>query len=281
MSAERVRALLADPSVDRRLEGLALAEETGAGIAAVFGALEDDAPYAFDHGDQRMISEVRMRALVVLVALCRLNGRPFDFGPVSVRRAMSADEARERAAEAMEEAEEPGRARIAAEDFLEARVQPAARDREALLAYRILQVLGAVDYQVEEVDPETGLTPTQAEIRASQMAGERPRPHLRVADAAGNTLGFVYREVGAKRFTLDFAEDTAAEAARRFTTSIFGIERGGVPRVVFDEEGVPRTDDDGAFVLDGVVPLTCVDPKAVLRSVAAFLDRRFVTEVRR
>ena len=80
MSAERVRALLADPSVDRRLEGLALAEETGAGIAAVFDALDDDAPYAFEHGDQRMISEVRMRALVVMVTLCRLNGRPFDFG---------------------------------------------------------------------------------------------------------------------------------------------------------------------------------------------------------
>lgn len=281
MSAEQVRALLAEPSVERRLEGLALAEESGAGMAAVFGALEDDAPFAFDHGDQRMISEVRMRALVVMEALCQLNGRPPDFGPVHVRRAMAADEARARVAEAMEQADEPGRARIEAEDFLEARVQPSPRDREALLAYRILQVLGAIDYSVEEVDPETGLTPTQAEIRASQTAGERPRPHLRVADHAGNTLGFVYREVGAKRFTLDFAEDTAAEAARRFVTSVFGIERGGVPRVVFDADGAPRTDDDGAFVLDGVVPLTCVDPKAVLRSVAAFVERRYATELRK
>ncbi len=292
MNLERIRELVAQPSVDLRLEGLALAEATGAGLATVFGLLDDEAPYVFLHGDRRMIGEVRMRALVVMETLCRLAGRPPDFGPVRVRRAMPADEAEGRATEALARLNREAAQSLArrATLYLAQQVRPQPKDEPSLIAYRILQVLGLVSYAVEDVDPVTYLTPTQEAVHASQVAAPRPCPHLCVrADAsdraavsdraaAGEILGYVYRARDA-RLALDFAETASAEDARRYTMAVLGIERRGLPRVLRGLDGAPRTDADGSLVLDGVHSLSEEDPVPLLESLQAFLARRYQVDL--
>ena len=129
------------------------------------------------------------------------------------------------------------------------------------------------------MDPTTYLTPLQEEIHATQVEPARPRPHLKVSDPRGQPLGYVYRRPGESRWALDFGEAPGAQDAFRFTRMIFGIERGGVPRVTRAPDGTPHTDADGAFVLDGVIPTATEDAAALLDSLAAFVGRRYVVEV--
>ena len=281
LNTQRVRALLAQPRVAHRLEGLALAEQTGAALDAVRPLLQDDSPYVFLHGDAPMVAEVRSRALVVLEVLTRLAGQPPDFGVVQVRRAMPAEQALQGAADACRglAPREAAALRARVDRFLDERVQPDPPDRPALCAYRTLQLLGRVRYHEEVVDPRTYLTPLQQEIHASQIASPRPRPHLVVRDRSGLPLGTIYRAPGASRWSLDFGELAAAEDARRFAQTIFGIEPGGVPRVRHDRDGAPLTAPDGSLLLDGTIPSGTEDPTALLRSLGAFLARRYSVEL--
>lgn len=256
----------------------AAAAEAFPALDALRGLLADDAPFAFRHGGALHVSEVRMRALEALGQLYRAARLPADeLGRVLVRKAMAGEEAVRRAQEALEGLDDGRRAEVAgrASAYLDQRVRPGDDDeREALFAYRVLQELGQVAYREEALDPTTYLTPTQREVAFSQLARERPRPHLCVL-AGGELLGYVWREP-AGRWVLDFAGVPAAADAVRLTRSVLGgLDPGGVPRVVRDAAGRPRRDEDGALVLDGVVPLDAPDPAEVLRSVAAFLEDPF------
>lgn len=257
----------------------AAAGEAFGALDALRGMLADDAPFTFEQGGARFVSEVRMRALEALQHLYRVGGRPAsELGRVTVRKAMPAEEAVRLAQEALEPLDDARREEVAARAaaFLDAQVLPQDDEREALLAYRILQELGRVPYREEEVDERTYITPTQREVAAAQLARERPRPHLVVLSRAGDLLGYVWREPAQGRWVLDFAQvPAAADAARMAQSVLGGLDPGGVPRVVHDAAGRPRRDEDGSLVLDGVVPLDAPDPREALRSLAAFLTDPF------
>lgn len=255
------------------------ASEAFAALDALRELLADDAPFAFRHGGALHVSEVRMRALEALEHLYRAARRPAsELGPVVVRRAMPAVEAVRRAQEALEPLGDERRQELAsrAGAFLAARVRPASDEEgEALLAYRILQQMGHVAYREEAVDPETYLTQTQREVADTQLARERPRPHLCVFSGTGDLLGYVWREPKG-RWVLDFAEVPVAKDAVYLTRSVLGgLDPGGVPRVARDAAGRPLRDADGALVLEGTIPLDTPDGCEVLRSLAAFLEDPF------
>ncbi len=256
----------------------AAAAEAFDALDALRDLLADDAPFTFQHGGAALVSEVRMRALEALEQLYRAGGRSADeLGRVTVRKAMPAEEAVRLAQEALEPLDDARRQEVAARAsaFLDARVRPDDDERETLLAYRVLQELGRVPYREEAVDPKTWLTPTQREVAFTQLARERPRPHLCVLSGQGDLLGYVWREPSG-RWVLDFAQVPAAADAVRLTHTVLGgLDPGGVPRVVHDDAGRPRRDDDGSFVLDGVVPLDAPDPRELLRSLGAFLTDPF------
>jgi len=276
-----LKDLLRAPAVARRLEGVERAEADGR-ADDLLPLLADDAPFVFERGGVTRVGEVRFWTLDALQGLYRAAKRAPDFGPVTVRRAPSADEVRSQAWAALSGldtvssagASSAGASRteaLAAVDlFLDTRVLPAESERALLRDYRLLQHLGLLDYRLEEVDPATWLTPLQAEVAASQLVSARPLPHLQLSQG-GRTLGYIYREGG--RWALDFSEDhDARRAARRATQVLTGIDRRGVPRVLFSADGAPQRSADGALVLDGVVPLDG-PPVEVLRSLAAFAGR--------
>lgn len=179
-----------------RVQGLEEIRERGLveALPEVERLTDDDAPYAFDHGDRRMVAEVRADALETLQHLCRLAGRPPPDRAFLVRKAMPADEIGATASA------DPGKV--------------PERDAELLGRYRALQLAGKVVYRSERIDPVSGLTPLQKEVIASQLRSPRPRPHLRVGAPwdPSFTLGFVYDEGG--RRVLDFAGGPVGDAAR-------------------------------------------------------------------
>jgi len=263
--------LLHAPAVALRLAGVERAEADGR-ADDLRPLLADDAPFVFERGGVTRVGELRFRTLDALQGLYRAAKRAPDFGPVTVRRAPSADEVHSQAGAALAGLDTVSgvKALAAVDRFLDSRVLPAEPERALLRDYRLLQHLGLLDYRVEEVDPETWLTPLQAEVAASQLVSARPVPHLQLAQS-GRVLGYIYRQDG--RWALDFSEDhDARRAARRATQVLTGIDRRGVPRVVRGADGAPQRSADGALVLDGVVPLDG-PPLEVLRSLEAFVAR--------
>ena len=200
-------ALLEAQAVDWRLEGI---RRLSGDQAAMAKMLNDDAPFLFGHGGEQHISEVRMRALVALQDLYRQRGLDWDLGPVPVRRAMPAAEAQREATLALAQLPEKGRrlCLYEAEAYLDERVQPFDRQRPALMAYRVLQQLSRVHYELQEPQPGSLLTPLQLEVQQSQLQSERPRPHLKFSGATG-VLGYVY--VTGDQWVLDFAEGPESE----------------------------------------------------------------------
>ncbi|HJN74524.1 MAG TPA: hypothetical protein QGF58_11375 [Myxococcota bacterium] len=200
--------LLEADAVDWRLEGIRRLKKDR---DAMVGMLNDDAPFLFKHGDAMHISEVRMRALVALQDHYRKAGRAWDLGPVPVRRAMSAADAEKKAMAVLASLPERGRKLCLheAEQFLDQRVQPFDKQRPPLRAYRVLQQLSRVRYEIQEPLPGSLLTPLQLEVQESQLVSERPRPHLRFSGSSG-VLGYVY--VAGGKWVLDFAEGAESEA---------------------------------------------------------------------
>ncbi|RME24117.1 MAG: hypothetical protein D6798_11990 [Deltaproteobacteria bacterium] len=266
-----VMALLSSPRARDRLEGLKRLEQQGGPVEAALPLLDDDAPYLFAHAGRGYIAEVRADALVTVQTLYRLAGRRPDFGPVTVRKAMPQDDAFSQAASIVQalppEQREALRARVDA--HLAARVRPEPFETPACRAYCTLQLLGRIRYERQEVDPVTLLTPLQAEVAASQVRSDRPRPHLRFG-TADRPLGWFYRQDG--RWVEDLAETPEAPRIRRFLRSFTTSDHGELPRVVGAAEGAPRHNPDGSLVLDGTVPRDVADPAEYLASLAAFLD---------
>lgn len=280
---ERYRLLLDSPQAHQR--AAAAMEAGGAGAMDLLPRLremmrEDRAPFVITRAEA-LVAEVRFAALSAVEALYGNRGLTPDFGPVPVRKAMNAEEARQQSREAMSE-QSPAqaadvRARVSA--FIDARVKPLAQFREAIYAYCTLQELGHVSYRREEVDPQTYMTPTQEEIRRSQLQSPRPLPHVRVASRydPSRTLGFVYRDDDGQ-WSLDFTEGFEAANAESRAIGALTMERKSLPRVKFRDSGEPIRSTDGSFVLDGSIDKKTGDPNELSRSLAAFIGRHFFAE---
>lgn len=265
----RVLQLRSSVSATRALIAHKLADEyVGEAMEPLRELLDDRAPFVFHHAGKLMVAEVRAAALNALQLMYKQINEPPDFGAVEVRKAMTADEIQEALDAA--DASEVGRATKQAEEFLAAHVVPAnEKEGKLLLAYRILQQLGKIEYRLERVDLNTYMTPLQAEVSASQLVSDRPKPHVRFSSHNDRRLlGYYYPEDG--QWILDFAEDAEARDVERYLRSILTLEESGVPRVVQRVDGSPKTNPDGSFVLDGVAPFDG-DPTDVLFSVSAFL----------
>jgi hypothetical protein len=247
--------LLADAAALARVEGIARWEEFGAHAGEIAPLLHDAAPVPQASGGREFLVEVRAHALAALQRHYRAARAPWDLGPVTVRAAMPVEEAVRRAA-----ALRPAPPVLeAAERVLAARVRPFPRDRAACLAYVVLQELGEVAYETQEVDGRTWLTPLQQRIEASRTGGARPTPHLRF-DGPDGALGYVYR--AGTGWVLDFGESPAAGEVAAAVRLVRGAVRGGVPRI-----------PPGGPPADGVVP-DDGDPVEWLRSLAACLAAR-------
>lgn len=264
---------LRSASAEARMEGIGRWAAHGGAAAELSPLLRDDVPVVRVHGGRRLLTEVRMAALVALQDQYRQAGLRWDLGPVTVRPAMPADDAVRDAEARLAALPADRRAALDAEVARELAPDSAlsAADRAAVHAYRVLQRLGAVAYEQQEVDPQTWLTPIQVAVHASQTVSERPRPHVRFSGADG-PVGWLYRRDGV--WVLDFDESPAGRELRELVAQWQSAVRGGVPNVVHDAAGRPVVSADGSFVLDGVVAADTDRPVDYLRSVAAFVGRR-------
>ncbi len=270
--------LLDSNSARTRLEGIRRIAEAGGPVAPLLPLLEDDAPYVFNHAGRPHIAEVRADALVAVQDLYRRAGRTPDFGPVTVRKAMPADDARSMAHSLLSALPEDVRRDLLArvDEDLGKCVQPQPFEVAACRAYCVLQALGRVPYLQQEPDEKTLLTPLQQEINQSQVQSDRPVPHLRF-DGDQGRLGFLYRQDG--RWVHDFSDAPESKRVQRMLGSFMRAERGQLPRVVGAAEGKPQKNPDGSLVLDGTVPRDVDDPVEYLASLAAFCEGLFTCEL--
>lgn len=114
------------------------------------------------------------------------------------------------------------------------------------------------------------------DLRPIEPAG----PHLRVADRDDPTrvLGVVHRGADG-RWAYDFVPGERGQLAReRFVELVGRLGVLEIPLVEFDDDGRPRTDDDGALCLAGTIPDDTDDVETYLRSLAAFADAWFAVE---
>jgi hypothetical protein len=273
-----VTALLTAGSAEARLRGIEAWAELSGDLDALAPLLADDAPVVHRHGGRDVVTEVRAAALVALQDRFRRAGRAWDLGPVTVRKGMPAEDAVRAAGYRLATLDEARRSEVqaAVDRALTERVQPPDPDREATRAYLVLQQLGAVPYEVQEVDRDL-LTPLQREVHGSQMVSERPRPHLR-CDGDQGPVGYVWRDERG-RWALDFDESPLGREIRAQVERWRTVERGGVPRVVYGEDDRPVLGPSGSLTLAGVVKDDTDQPLEWLRSVGAFLGRKYRCEV--
>jgi hypothetical protein len=253
-------------------------------LPALLPLLHSDLPYTFVRRHQIFIAELRAAVLETVEELYRVLDQPPDFGPVKVRAPMPASEAITAAEAALAALPADQRALTlarVAEGDLTSGMEAAPDHAAALRAYRTLQALGQIEYRTESVDPDTHLTPLQAELIADQTRAPRPTPNLRVArtDKPAETLGWVYRQ-GAGPWMVDFSDARdAQDVAGWIRRVLYEVDRAGVPRVARDATGVPRRDPEGRFVFDGVVPLDSPDAVDFLRNLALFVSHEAHTEL--
>ncbi|WP_327586283.1 hypothetical protein OHA25_04080 [Nonomuraea sp. NBC_00507] len=243
--------------------------------------LDDDAPVVRVHGGRRFLVEVRAAALVALQDSYRRRQSGWNLGAVRVRRAMPVDEAMGRVEASLDELDPQRRQEVLAlaENALRERVDPPlSEDAPACRAYLVLLQLGQVYYHEQHVDPQTLLTPLQEEIHAGQMVSQRPRPHVRFDDPHRRVVGYLYRTDG--RWVLDMDESPHAGQVTNMVQFWRRLSRGGVPRLVLDQNGVARGHPSGQGLLtEGIVPHDTDEPLEYLRSVAAFVAQRHAAEL--
>lgn len=237
--------------------------------------LDDASPFVVAHGTRKVISEVRFTALEALELVCHRHKKELALGPVTVRRAMPVDEALTRAIALADE--DRKRVHDLVETALREKVAPAEADELAIRAYLTLQALGAIEYRRELVDPATFMTPLQDDVRRTQTASERPRPHLRVADLADatRTFGFVYRGADQK-WALDFADGVGAADA---VETLKAVMRPSLQRARVDERGETIRNPDGTAQFEGTLLLAGPDTLAVLQTLRVYLERRFACTI--
>ncbi len=233
--------------------------------------LDDASPFVIAHGTRKVISEVRFAALEALQLVCHRHNKDLALGPVTVRRAMPVDEALQRVVAVADVDRE--RVHELVETSVRERVSPPDDDALAVRAYLTLQALGLIEYTRELVDPRTFMTPTQDDVRRTQTARERPRPHLRVADKADatRTFGFVYRDAN-HRWAIDFADGVGAADA---VETLKAVMRPTLQRARVDESGHTIRNPDGTAQFEGTLVLATGDTVPILQTLRVYLERRF------
>jgi len=234
--------------------------------------LGDSAPVVRIHGGKYFLTEVRAAALVALQNQYRRTRRKWDLDPVSVRRAMLQEDAQTLAQEQLEKLSATQQETLGADVdrwLAESVNPPDDNHRVACRYYGVLLKLGAIQYETQEVNPETWLTDLQEQIHASQTVTPRPTPHVRF-DGPHGPVGWLYRQSG--QWVLDFDEGPLAREIRKLIESWIHAVPGGVPRIVFDAQGRPKRHPTGGFLTDGVVPPDTDSPIDYLRSVETFIS---------
>lgn len=241
--------------------------------------LADDAPFAHGDSPNVRLAEVRFNALVALQGHYARQGLKPDFGPVTVRKNMKANEAENLAAEFLGSLPEAERTALMREvdESLSARVKP-RQHTEVVRAYRTLQLAGLVEYELQEVDPDLLVTPLQEAIRLSQLREPSP-PYLRICDRnhVSRTLGYVYHDNG--RCVLDLSDGHDATLALEHLQWALSCRKAAVPLVVLDQYGDAIKTPGGTFVFDGDLPLDTGDPELILRSLGALASNRVKSEL--
>jgi hypothetical protein len=228
-----------------RAIGEVLDHGLGQAIPRLKELLEDDAAVVSTHGGDRVVVEIRARALLALEGLYALSRKPVDFDPVVVSRAMRDGEVRERWTCLRSELGKERSAELErqAQTFVRQQTAP-DDDVELLVPYRFLQLAGAVEYRDEAVVPDLYLTPLQIEVCRSQLASARPLPHVRVESLHGDlVLGYIFIREG--RILFDFCEIREAQKFANFAARLAADYRGNVPQVAFSGPGVAKIRDTG------------------------------------
>jgi hypothetical protein len=272
---------LQSPFANQRVSGIEAVTAQGRfdAVPRLKELLDDDAPVIWDD----VVGEVRQAALAGLQRLYWAGGRAIDFGPVLVRPAWPLREMRAAYNAALADLSPVLREAVVARarDVLTERVRPLGIHEDDALAYRVLQELGQVDYEKQEVDPKTKLTPLQEELYARQVEQPPARPALRVAlrESPTTAIGWIHRNPATGACTATFSEHPAAGDARQILSNTRSLGKTGVPRLVFGADGRPKTTPDGNYVLDGEIPLDSDDVEGYLRTIQVFMDNEFATEL--
>lgn len=171
----------------------AAATEWFQAIPRIAEMLADDAPVV-SRGERPIVFQMRMHALTVLQHLCRVGNIALDVGPVRVTRGMPVTEVEARAFEALDGLPADARRELLSkiDKDIGEHVRPPDGDKDVVRAYRVLQYLDMIPYEVQEVDPKTLLTPLQEQLFASQVKSEPAGMRLRIGTAEPErTLGWV------------------------------------------------------------------------------------------
>ena len=273
--------LLEAPAAQTRLQGIDRWRQHYGVTTDLVPLLDDDAPVVQANKAERLeITEVRAAALIAIQDRYRAGRRSWDLGPVIVRAAMPAEHALHRATDLLVAVPADQRDVLLADvdRVLTERVQPLPEHDDVCRAYVLLQALGEVPYLRQLPDPPTLLTPLQLDLEAWANAGPRPRPHLRFDSAVG-CLGFLYRDHAPGSWVIDLDDGPRGRAVRSYLELVLRSERGGVPRVRFADDGRPRVRSDGRLVVSGILPHDTPDAIEYLRTVAAFVGRRYPVEL--
>lgn|GEM_PF-7057368 len=272
--------LLTSPCAQTRLRGIERWVQHHGHIKDVFPLLDDDAPVVHLNEGRHLITEVRSRALVAVEDRHRAGKRQWEIGPVIVRAPMPAEHALHRAVDLLTgiTAEDRGLLLAGVEESLEKRVRPPDEHREACIAYLVLQTLGEVPYLRQTPDELTMLTALQHEMQLSEMSGPRPRPYLRF-EGDGEPVGYMYADHLPGTWVIDLSESPLGREVRAYLGLVLRAERGGVPRVRHDDQGLPQTNGDGRLAVSGILPHDTTEVVEYLRSVAAFVARRYPVEL--
>jgi hypothetical protein len=260
--------------VRARAIGEVLEHGLGQAIPRLKELLEDEAAVVSTHGRDRVVVEIRARALVALEGLYALSRKPVDFDPVVVSRAMRDGDVRERWTRLRSELGEERSAELErqAQTFVRQQAAP-DDDLEFLVQYRFLQLAGAVEYRDETVAPDLYLTPLQIEVCRSQLASARPLPHLRVESLHGDlVLGYMFIREG--RILFDFCEIREAQKLADFAARLAAEYRGNVPQVEFSGPGVAKIRDTGKLIRGGPLSVTEDAEYEVLRSFGVVFANR-------
>lgn len=272
---------LDSPAVFDRVQGIEGVMKNGRhdAVPKLVALLDDDAPVIGPDA----AGEVRHVALVALQRLHWMAKKPLEIPPVQVRATWPLAEMREAYTSAIGRlpAAERDAVHARADDYLARRVMPSAHTAADARAYRVLQELGRIDYQRQEVDPVTLLTPLQEQLNAHQVSKAPPLPRVRVAlrERPETTTGWIHVGPGQYGWTGTFSEHPARPDADALFLEALPAPGGVIRRVVHDEQGRPVLDPRGNLVIDGEISLESGDTIEILRCFAAFLGRRFATEL--
>ncbi len=226
-------------------------------IGELLGYLDDDRLVVIG-GDAPSVVELRMVALEALQHISRYNDVDVDIG--RIRIAMP----------------------VAVADLLDdPPADRATAARAAIAEYERRRQNGTIVSEEHVSDPVSRSTPPQERARVFTTPPAPPPPYLRIAARQDRerTLGYVHHPAdGPWRY--DFARTQEGARAKQDLIMLVGrLGADSLPKVRVDDGGVALVDPGGALQLDGTIDDESADRVTYLRSLAAFADALFTTEV--